>query len=352
MLDEMVRHAGEWLRGSGPMNEIVISSRVRLARNVAGYPFLSRTSENQRSELMEMLRPHVVSAAGGAAGAFLDMNAISDLDQQVLVERHLVSRNLAEGKGSRGVAISKTENVSVMVNEEDHLRIQVLRSGLQLDEIWRDINALDDKLESKIEYAFHPRYGYLTACPTNVGTGIRVSVMLHLPGLKLTGEIERVFRAARDMRLAVRGLFGEGTEAAGDFFQVSNQVTLGRTEEDTINDFRLSVIPKIIEYEQKARRTLVSERTISLDDRVWRSLGTLRHARTISSEEVMLHLSHLRLGVHLGRLKDVTIQTINDLFLMSQPAHLQKVQGARLTGEQRSIARAELIRRRLTPGMN
>jgi protein arginine kinase len=235
-----------------------------------------------------------------------------------------------------------------MVNEEDHLRIQVLRSGLQLDEIWQAINSLDDRIETKVEYAFHPRYGYLTACPTNVGTGIRVSVMLHLPGLKLAGEIERVFRAAKDMRLAVRGLFGEGTEATGDFFQVSNQVTLGRTEEEILSDFKVSVIPKIIEYETKARQALVQERTVALDDRVFRSYGALKHARTISSEETMLHLSHLRMGVHLGRIKNVTMPMINELFLITQPAHLQKIQGERLNGEQRSVARADIIRKRLS----
>jgi len=248
------------------------------------------------------------------------------------------------------VAVSPTEDVAIMVNEEDHLRIQVMRSGLQLDAIWDQINQLDDKIEEGVDYAFHPRYGYLTACPTNVGTGIRVSVMLHLPGLKLTSEIERVFRAAKDMRLAVRGLFGEGTEANGDFFQVSNQVTLGRTEEEIIDSFKKSVVPKIIDYEQRARQILIAERVTALDDRVWRSYGALRHARTISSEETLLHLSHLRMGINLGRIKDVALSTVNELFLLTQPAHLQKIHGARLTGEQRSVVRAELVRRRLAEG--
>jgi protein arginine kinase len=347
MLDEIARQPGEWLRGDGPLSDIVISSRIRLARNVAGFPFLTKASESQRTELADMLRPHILSTTGRGEGQYLDMAQLNEIDQQVLVERHLISRNHAEAKGTRGVAITRNENIAIMVNEEDHLRIQVLRSGLQLDEIWREINALDDRLETKIEYAFHPRYGYLTACPTNVGTGIRVSVMLHLPGLKLAGEIERVFRAAKDMRLAVRGLFGEGTEATGDFFQVSNQVTLGRTEEEILNDFKVMVIPKIIEYETRARQALVQERTVALDDRVFRSYGMLKHARTISSEETMLHLSHLRMGVHLGRIKNVAMQTINELFLITQPAHLQKIQGAKLNGEQRSVARADIIRKRL-----
>jgi protein arginine kinase len=234
-----------------------------------------------------------------------------------------------------------------MVNEEDHLRIQVLRSGLQLEEAWDQINAVDDKLEAKLDFAFHPRFGYLTACPTNVGTGIRVSVMLHLPALKLTGEIEKVFRAAKDMRLAVRGLYGEGTEATGDFYQISNQTTLGKSEEDIISDFKHLVIPKIIEYEQHARKTLLSDKTIALDDKVCRALGVLRSARLLTSEEVMFLLSHLRMGINLGRIKDIDIATINELFLLTQPAHLQKLQGKKLEGDLRRAARADFIRQRL-----
>ena len=235
-----------------------------------------------------------------------------------------------------------------MVNEEDHLRIQVLRSGLQLEEAWEQINAVDDKLESKLDFAFHPRFGYLTACPTNVGTGIRVSVMLHLPALKLTSEIEKVFRAAKDMRLAVRGLYGEGTEATGDFYQISNQTTLGKSEEEIISDFKHVVIPKIIDYEHHARRTLLNDRTVALDDKVCRALGLLRSARLLTSEEVMFLLSHLRMGINLGRIKDIEIRTINELFLLTQPAHLQKLQGKKLEGDLRRAARADFIRQRLS----
>jgi protein arginine kinase len=223
----------------------------------------------------------------------------------------------------------------------------VLRSGLQLEEAWEEITHIDDTLESKLDWAFHPRFGYLTACPTNVGTGIRVSVMLHLPALKLTGEIEKVFRAAKDMRLAVRGLYGEGTEATGDFYQISNQTTLGKTEEDIIGDFRSVVIPKIIDYEHHARKTLAAERSIQLDDKVCRALGTLRAARLIASEETLLLLSHLRMGINLGRIKDIDVKTINELFLLTQPAHLQKLAGKKMEGDVRRAARAEYIRQRL-----
>jgi protein arginine kinase len=348
IVDDLAKSPSEWLRGDGPMADIVISSRVRLARNVAGFPFLSRSSDAQREEVAAVLRRQIDERATSGRWVYLEMAATDELDQRVLVERHLISRQHADAKGTRGVALSRDESISVMVNEEDHLRIQVLRSGLQLDAIWEEINRVDDRLEEQVDYAFHPRYGYLTACPTNVGTGIRVSVMLHLPALKMTGEIERVFRAAKDLRLAVRGLYGEGTEATGDFFQVSNQVTLGRTEEEIINDFKDMVIPKIIDYEHRARRALVKDKPIALDDRIWRSYGALSHARTISSEETMLHLSHLRLGIHMNRIKAVKLDVVNELLLAIQPAHLQKLCGARLNGEQRSSARADLIRKRLS----
>lgn len=347
-IDDLIKTPGEWLSGAGPMSDIVISSRIRLARNVAGYPFLAKATLAQRAELADLVRTHTDTRATQGRWHYVDVDGLDEMDQRILVERHLISRQHAEGKGDRGVCIADNGADSVMVNEEDHLRLQVLRNGLQLEETWEEINRLDDALEDKIEYSFHPRYGYLTACPTNIGTGIRVSVMLHLPALKLTGELERVFRAAKDMRLAVRGLFGEGTEATGDFFQVSNQVTLGRTEEEIIDDFRSSVIPKIVDYERKARQALVQERPAALDDRIWRSYGTLLHARTIGSEETMLHLSHLRMGVNLGRMREVDMRTVNELFLLTQPAHLQRLHGAKLTGEQRSAARADYIRHRLS----
>lgn len=346
-LSDLTKQAGEWLRGAGPMSEIVISSRMRLARNVAGFPFLSRSSTQECEEVGRLLRETILSGSFGSKLFFVDVDAAPNLDRQLLMERHLISKQHAEGKGCRGVAVSSDETVAMMVNEEDHLRIQVLRSGLQMEEAFEQINGIDDLLEEKINYSFSPRFGYLTACPTNVGTGIRVSVMLHLPALKLTGEIERVFRAAKDMRLAVRGLYGEGTEAMGDFYQVSNQSTLGKSEREIVDDFQHVVIPKIIEYEHQARRILLNERTTMLDDKVHRALGILRAARMISSEETMHLLSHVRMGVNLGRVKELPIQTMNELFLVTQPAHLQRIYRKRMDAKQRSVTRADLIRRRL-----
>src|SRR3954464_9014599 len=346
-LSDLTTGAGEWLRGSGPMSEIVISSRIRLARNVAGYNFLSRCTRHQRQLLEGKVRQTILGSSLGPQTFYVDLETAPQVDRDLLVERHLISKPHATSEGARGVAIGEDETVSIMVNEEDHLRIQVLRSGLQLEEAWEQVNQIDDKLESKLDFAFHARFGYLTACPTNVGTGIRVSVMLHLPALKLTGEIEKVFRAAKEMRLAVRGLYGEGTEATGDFYQISNQTTLGKTEDEIIDDFKRVVIPKIIEYEHHARKTLLNDKAVALDDKVSRALGVLRTARLIASEETLQLLSHLRMGVNLGRIKDLDIRTINELFLLTQPAHLQKLQGRKLEGDVRRAARADFIRQRL-----
>lgn len=346
-LSDLTNHAGEWLRGSGPMSDIVISSRLRLARNLGGFPFLHRATRHQRQVLENRIRETILAAQVASPMMYLELEGAAELDRTLLVERHLISKPHAAADGARGVAIAGDETVSIMVNEEDHLRIQVLRSGLQLDEAWEQINDIDDKLEAKLDFAFHPRFGYLTACPTNVGTGIRVSVMLHLPALKLTGEIEKVFRAAKEMRLAVRGLYGEGTDATGDFYQISNQTTLGKGEEEIISDFKLHVIPKIIDYEHHARRMLLNERTVALDDKVCRALGILRSARLLASEETLFLLSHLRMGVNLGRVKDIEVRTLNELFLLTQPAHLQKLQGRKLEGDLRRAARADYIRQRL-----
>jgi protein arginine kinase len=350
-LSDLTNHAGEWLRGSGPMSEIVISSRIRLARNVAGFNFLSKCTRHQRQALEQKVRQVVLDAGIGSQTFYVDLEQAPEVDRQLLVERHLISKPHAAAEGARGVAVADNETVAIMVNEEDHLRIQVLRSGLQLHEAWEQINRIDDALESRLDFAFHPRFGYLTACPTNVGTGIRVSVMLHLPALKLTGEIEKVFRAAKDMKLAVRGLYGEGTEATGDFYQISNQTTLGKTEDDLIEEFGEFVIPKIIDYEHHARKTLLADKSVALDDKVCRALGLLRSARLMATDETLLLLSHLRMGVHMGRVKDVDLRTLNELFLLTQPAHLQKMQGKKLEGDIRRAARADFIRARLN-GVN
>ncbi|MBI1370402.1 MAG: protein arginine kinase [Planctomycetes bacterium] len=346
-LADLNDNASQWLRKPGPEGDVVISSRIRLARNIAGYPFLTRATPAQRRDLLLTCRSRILESNLAQRMLWIDLCESPRLDRQLLVERHLISRQHSQGKNPRAVALSDDELISIMVNEEDHIRLQVLRPGMQLTDAYAQANRIDDTLEAKLDFAYTSKLGYLTACPTNVGTGIRVSVMLHLPALKLTGEIDRVRRAAKDMHLAVRGFYGEGTEAVGDLYQVSNQTTLGRSEEQILDDFADIVIPQIIDYERRARQALSDHRSTVLDDKIYRAWGTLSHARLLGSEESLYLLSAVRLGVSMGRLTGVTLATINELLLLTQPAHLQKMSGAAMTGAQRRAYRAGYVRRRL-----
>jgi protein arginine kinase len=345
-LDNLTHASGEWLRGTGPESDIVISSRIRLARNLSAFPFTNRASAHQKAEIEHILRDRINKLEVDPRLSYWHVPGLSALDRQLLVERQLISRELANAEGPRGVALGPQETISVMVNEEDHVRLQVMRSGFALDEAWQDIDRVDDLLEQKATYAFSEEFGYLTACPTNVGTGMRSSVMLHLPALVLTKQIEKVFRALQKINLAVRGLYGEGSRASGDFYQISNQVTLGKSETTILSEIR-EVIPQIITYERQARTTLTRESRQALHDRVSRAFGTLCSATMMTSEETMDLLSSVRLGINLGLLDEITIPTINELFIHTQPAHLQKLMGASLDGEERNSARARYLRNRL-----
>jgi protein arginine kinase len=348
-LEHLSEKNGEWLRGSGPESDIVISSRIRLARNLAMYPFISRADESDRVEIEELLRASAQALKLQTNLEYVDVNGLEDIDRQFLVERQLISREHAESVGARGVAIDRREQVAVMINEEDHLRIQVMHSGLDLVAAWEEINDIDNQFEETIAYAFQPELGYLTACPTNVGTGMRVSVMLHLPALVMTQQIDKVFRSLQKINLAVRGLYGEGSQAMGDFYQISNQITLGRSETELVEQVS-DVVPVIIEYERQAREVLVRESNENLHDRVSRAYGILRTAQTISSEETMHLLSRVRMGINLGLISDLPIPKVNELFINTQPAHLQKISGSELDTVDRNIERARYLRRHLTGG--
>jgi protein arginine kinase len=348
-LDSLTHTSGEWLRGTGPESDIVISTRIRLARNLAAFPFTNRSSAHQKAEIETLLRDRIGKLELDPRLSYVNVPTLSILDRQFLVERQLISRELAAADGPRGVALAPHESVSLMVNEEDHLRLQVMRSGFTLDEAWQDIDKVDDLLEQRVSYAFSEEFGYLTACPTNVGTGMRSSVMLHLPALVLTKQIEKVFRALQKINLAVRGLYGEGSRASGDFYQISNQVTLGKSETTILNEIR-EVIPQIISYERQARNTLLRESKQALQDRVARAYGTLCSATMMTSEETMDLLSSVRLGINLGLLEEISIPTVNELFIHTQPAHLQKLMGTSLDGEERNSARARYLRTRLRDG--
>ncbi|MBI3463848.1 MAG: protein arginine kinase, partial [Planctomycetes bacterium] len=305
-----------------------------------------RASSQEKLEIAASLREWIQETGLTRRLDYVNVDDLEPLDRQFLTERQLISREHAGGEGNRGVAFPPEENISLMINEEDHLRIQVMRSGMALEEAWEEASAVDDALEERMTFAFHHQLGYLTACPTNVGTGLRASVMLHLPALVITKQIEKVFRALHKINLAVRGLYGEGSQASGDFYQISNQVTLGSSEAKIIQNIT-AVVPQIIHYEREARNALRTENRQTLHDRVARSLGILRSAHSITSEETMHHLSNVRMGINLGLIDDLQIATVNELFIHTQPAHLQKLQGEELDSHERNIARATYLRNRL-----
>jgi len=345
-IETLMQTGCEWLRGTGPDAEIVVSSRIRLARNLAQFPFISRADESTRSDLEKLLYEKLQNLSAGPRLSYFDVRNLSNLDRQFLMERQLISKELADGEGARGVAVDQGQSVSVMINEEDHLRMQVVRSGFSLDECWKDIDQLDDAIEEDVTYAFSEELGYLTACPTNVGTGIRVSVMLHLPALHMTKEIQKVLGALQKISLAVRGLYGEGSSASGQFFQISNQITLGQSEQQIIEKLH-EVVPNIISYERRVREALLKDNRAKLHDQISRATGILQKAQTISSEETMDLLSSVRLGVSLGMLDDLDMHSVNELFIHTQPAHLQKIRGETLDSGERNAARAAYLRSRL-----
>ncbi|MBM4109292.1 MAG: protein arginine kinase [Phycisphaerae bacterium] len=345
----------EWLRGEGADADVVISSRVRLARNLADEPFPGRASAAQKKKVLGLCRPAVLDIPGHTM-VWIDLHDTSPFERTLLMERHLISKQHAKGKAKAGestpegspraVAVAADERFSVMVNEEDHLRLQAIRSGLALRQAWEDADAADDAIESHVELAFSPRFGYVTACPTNVGTGLRMSVMMHLPALRLMGDIEKVKRAAADMNLAVRGFYGEHSDASGDFYQLSNQATLGKSERIILRELQDEIIPRVIEFERAARKTLADKRRTLIEDQVYRALGLLTHARMISTEDAMQGLSMVRLGSTAGVLPQLDRALIGQLMLMVQPGHLQRLVG-QAEQERRMVARATLLRQRL-----
>ena len=338
---------GAWLDPGAAESDVIASSRVRLARNIAGVPFVNRATNADRLRVLATVRRAALPESLAPGLVWVDLSCAAPRDRAILVERHLISRQFAQGDAPRGVGISSDESVSVMVNEEDHVRLQVVLPGLQLEPALRRADALDDAIESSVDFAFSRRFGYLTACPTNVGCGIRLSVMAHLPAMRMSEEIERFKRAAKELNLAVRGFYGEGSDNAGDFYQVSNQVTLGVAEPDLLENFHSQVVRTLVEYERAARTLLVQQSSTSLDDRLFRALAVLRSARLLSVEEAMKLLSRVRLGVLMSRIEGIELTMVNRLLLSIQPAHLQASAGRELSPEEQREARATLVRRGL-----
>ena len=330
----------------GPHDRIVMSSRVRLARNLRAASFPGWAKKPERVRILETVQP-AVSSLPEMADSFAEaMDNFTALDKQLLVERHLISREHAAKNVGSGLVLNRAETFSVMINEEDHLRMQALRPGFQIREAWTAIDRMDSALEKKLEYAFDNELGYLTACPTNLGTGIRVSAMLHLPGLVLSEQINPIIQSVNKLGLAVRGLYGEGTEALGNVFQVSNQMTLGESE--TVIVERLEkVVSQIIEHEENARAKLLEEKPKVVFNHIGRAYGVLANAHSISSKETMNLLSLLRLGVDLNLFPNTNRALVDGLFLTTQPAHLQKQQSDKLSAEERDLIRADMVREQL-----
>src|SRR3954469_4560481 len=345
-IHEFLTSPADSARREGPHNKIVLSSRVRLARNLKGLAFPGWAKKVERVKSLEIIRPAVESLP--AMGDFFSesMDNLTVMDKNILVERHLISREHAAKSAGSGLVLNREESLCVMINEEDHLRMQALRPGLQLKQAWTAIDNFDSELEKKLDYAFDSDLGYLTACPTNLGTGIRVSAMLHLPGLVLAEQINPIIQSVNKLGLAVRGLYGEGTEALGNVFQVSNQMTLGESETAIVE--RLDkVLSQIIEHEENARGTLLEKKPKMVYNHIGRAYGILANAHSISSKETMNLLSLMRLGMDLGLFPGGDRSLTDELFILTQPAHLQKQYSEKLSAEERDLLRSDMLRERL-----
>jgi protein arginine kinase len=333
--------------GSGEYPGIVLSSRVRLARNVAGYAFPPRARDGERLRLLSQVQAAAESVPMLSDGVVLRVDSMPERDRLLLHERHLVSRELAGLEPPHvlrtGAALWLTDQIAMMINEEDHLRLQSLRSGFAVAAAFAAVERLDQELGAALPYAYHDEFGFLTACPTNVGTGLRASVLIHLPGLVLTKEIGKVLSSLQQMGLTYRGLYGEGSEVVGNFFQVSNQTTLGRTEAE-LCELLSRVIRFVVEKEEEARRVLVRDAGYIIEDKLWRAFGTLRFARSLSFDEAMNYLSGVRLAVGLHLIPRLSVYTLNKLLVLSQSAHLAAREGRALTESETEVARARFIR--------
>ncbi|MEZ7792128.1 protein arginine kinase [Niallia circulans] len=337
-----------WMCSDGPDSEIVLTSRIRLARNIEGVKFPLLFSKEEAENVIQQVEGAIINESNQPFGQLelLAMNNLNTLEKRVLVEKHLISPQLAEQSPNGAAILSEDEEVSIMINEEDHIRIQCIKPGLQIEEAIKEANTIDDLLEKKVNYAYHVEMGYLTSCPTNIGTGLRASVMMHLPGMVLTQQMNRIIPAIQQLGLVVRGIYGEGSEALGNIFQISNQITLGRSEKDIIDELK-SVVTQLIEQEKEARNALAQTSNIQLEDRVFRSYGILCNSRIMETKEAAKCLSDVRLGIDMGYIKNISKSILNELMILTQPGFLQLYAGEEMNPNERDIRRAVLIRERL-----
>jgi protein arginine kinase len=347
--DPFLSKSASWLDAKGAYSEIVLSTRIRLARNLSGFNFVHRMKVKELREVLIQVKKvckesNTLTSNGDVV--FIDLKELPPLDLEFLVERHLIGVDMASGGKSRGVVVGDEEKASVMINEEDHLRLQAFVSGLQPTKAYEIVNHLDNELEEQLEYAVSEDLGYLTACPTNTGTGIRGSILIHLPALVLTKEIDKVLRGVTQVGFAVRGLYGEGTEVKGNFFQISNQTTLGRSEEEIVESLE-RIGKQVIQYEREARDVLMKSARNQIEDKIWRAYGMLKYARVLTSDEFINLSSAVRLGVGIGTIRQVSLQELNLLLIHTQPAHLQKIYDSEMESEERDFRRAEYAREKL-----
>jgi protein arginine kinase len=341
----------DWLAGTGPDHEVVLSTRVRLARNLQGFPFSIRAGVEDRMRVLDRVRGALADSSSLGEPEVLEMEALDWGDRRLLLERHLVSHDLIgvrdeSAPPGAALVLEGRRALGLMVNEEDHLRLQTLLNGLQLVRAWEEVDQLDEELGRRIPYAFHHEFGFLTSCPTNVGTGLRASVLIHLPGLVLTKEIRKVLQGISQVGLTYRGLYGEGSEVVGNFFQISNQTTLGKTEEELI-DHLARIVGQVIQYEKHARAILLREAPTVLEDKVGRAYGILSHAYSLPFDEMMNLISGLRLGLTLKLLRTPRVETLNKVMIFGQTAHLERMAGRSLDEADADVHRAAFVRRAL-----
>lgn len=337
----------KWLDSKGTDKDVVISTRIRLARNLKGVKFPQSIDENRSEEIIARVKNSILTDDSiNKEYSYHRLKEINPIDRKTLVEEHIISPGLLQNIDNSGYLLRKDQKVTIMINEEDHIRMQILYPGLDLEKAWEQANKLDDVIEKKINYAFDEKLGYLTACPTNIGTGMRASVMLHLPSLVYTNEINRILQAVNQIGLTVRGLYGEGSNAIGNLFQISNQTTLGETEEEIIEKLK-SIVIQIINKERKARKAIYNNMKIDIEDKVYRSIGILQNARILTSKEAMDLLSDVKMGIEMDIIENIEANTINKLMIQSQPANIQKRSDKDLTSRERDIKRAELIRKNI-----
>jgi len=345
-IDSFLRNPAKWLDATGKNSDIVISSRVRLARNLKGFYFPSRSGTKMLAHIVEIIKNCVDSIDDFRQALFLNMNELTELDRLYLMERHLISPNFVKQRKPCALIVGKDELISIMINEEDHLRIQSLQSGFEIEAAWQIIHQIDDLLSKHVEYSFSDQLGYLTSCPTNTGTGMRVSVFINLPALAISKQIDDIIHDIAPSEIAIRGFFGEGTDSMGNFFQISNQLTLGRTEQSIINRVN-NIAEQLVLFEQNARRELAQNNSIIIEDKIARAIGILKYAKILNSVELVNYLSILRMAVALGLIDNVETKDLNELLVLIQPAHLQKLYNRKLDSDDRDILRVNLIRKKL-----